>query len=173
MNGSPKPPRAEGHTRRRRSSPTTRPLADGQRGGRKHARVGRALKTVVLACLVGACGSGRASGPGPAADLAPATAAAEFVLTSHYPGPVSVYAKSGASRIRLATLTGWRTVRIPVPRDVVGRGRVVRLMARPIGETRQVITEAFSVEDGDRVLWTVIQPIGSSAVTLRVDLGGR
>jgi hypothetical protein len=132
------------------------------------------LATAVLVCLFSACASsqGGTSGgmtPPPTAVGSPA-AEAVFVVASQHPDPVSLYATNGALRVRLGTLTAWRTLHVQVPPLMVGRGRVVRLVARPIGARRDVATEAFAVERGDQVFWTLTRRLESSPATLHVDL---
>lgn len=98
---------------------------------------------------------------------------AEFIIENQHPGPVIVSATSGALRIRLATVTSWRDRRVSVPPLLVGRGRVVRLVARPVGSRDEVATEVFAVDPGDRVYWTLMSRVESSPATLRVQMGGR
>lgn len=141
------------------------------------------IAMVAVPCIIGACasapGGGSAAPSGSLAGGATADGAlrgpegrppAVFIVESQHPGPVSVYATNGASRVRLATVTAWRTVRLPVPPDMVGRGRVVRLVARPVADRTRVVKEAIAVEPGNRVTWTILDPIESSIATLRVTL---
>lgn len=134
----------------------------------------RVLANAVLACLFGACASGQggisSTTTSRLASAAARDAEAVFIVTSHYPGPVSLYATHGGSRARLGTLAAWSTIHFEVPPVMVGRGRVIRLVARPIGERRDVTTEAFAVERGDRVFWTLTRPIEGSPATLHVEL---
>lgn len=48
---------------------------------------------------------------------------------------------------------------------------MVHLLARPLGERTEVMTEAFDVERGDRVRWTLLWPLDGSIATLQVRLG--
>lgn len=96
---------------------------------------------------------------------------AELVIDSQYPGPVTIYVVTHGIRRRLAMVSAFRSVRLVVPPELVGRGRVVHLLARPLGERSEVVTEAFDVERGDRVRWTLLSPLESSISTLQVGLG--
>lgn len=93
---------------------------------------------------------------------------AELVLTSRHPGPVRVYAVSGALRVRMGTVTAFRDARMVFPPELVGRGADVHLLARPVGDPAEVMTEAFRVEAGDVVGWTLLQPLETSIATLRL-----
>lgn len=138
----------------------------------------RCTRWVILVAMVAVAGCATGHRPPTVAPDAAGGAegnrrSAELVLTSRYPGPVTVHAASGALRVRLATVTAHREARVVFPPELVGRGADVHLLARPVGGGAQVRTEGFRIEAGDRVFWTLLQPLESSIATLRVRLGGR
>lgn len=138
---------------------------------RTRSRATHALP-IALSILAAACSSaapGRLeSSPTPVAETA---RRAELLVDSRYPGPVIVYAVTHGLRQRLGTVTAFRSVRLVLPPDLLRRGRVVHLLARPLGERTEVVTEAFDVEGGDRVRWTLLWPLEGSIATLHVELG--
>ena len=95
-----------------------------------------------------------------------------LVLDSRFPGPVTVWVVRGVHRVRLGTVAFGRALRLTVPGEFIGHGRVVRLVARPVGGGGQVTTEEFDVDVGDRIMWTVIEPLRNSGSTLRITVGG-
>lgn len=134
-------------------------------------------RVTLVTCILfglGACATGGRSvepQPGtPQAESNPTEALLE--IDSRFPGPVTVWATRGVLRVRLGTVTIGRVLRLSVPQEFVGQGRVVRLLARPVGGGGQVTTETFDVDLGDRVMWTVIEPLASSVATLRITVGG-
>jgi hypothetical protein len=132
------------------------------------------FRTCLLTLILGGCQSAAgsaASGYGPGVPPSDGREA-EFVVESQIPGPVQLYAVYGALRVRLGTLTAWHPTRFPVPIELIGKGSGVRLLARAVGDRREVRTEPFAVQTGDRVLWTLLQPIESSVATLRIEFGG-
>lgn len=139
------------------------------RAGR--VRSGSVLLALTLAVLV-ACGGARAGGDD-GGDGAPSAErqGANFVIDSRLVGPVSVYVTTGVSRVRLGTINVSQEATWPVPREMVGRGRTVRLVLDQVGGP-SVATERFSVEAGDVVYLTVTEQIFQSGATLRVQMGG-
>jgi hypothetical protein len=142
--------------------------------------VDRAATLAVVGVVVGVVVSLAACAPGsrvaeePGREIGPDRLASEslFEIESRYPGPVTVWVVGGVRRVRLGTVSIGQALRQPVPGDFIGRGAVVRLVARPVGGSAEVATETFSVEVGDRVSWTVIRPLASSVATLKVGPGG-
>lgn len=130
------------------------------------------FRTCLLALALGGCqfAGGAASRHEPGAS--PSLGRAEFVIESQIPGPVQLFAAYGALRVRLGTLSAWHPTRFSVPPELVGKGTGVQLVARAIGDPQEVRTEPFAVQSGDRVLWTVLQPIESSVATLRIEFAG-
>lgn len=130
------------------------------------------MLAALLTVTVVACGASRGAdeehGSGSARVERPP---AVFVIDSRLVGPVNVYATNGVARVRLGTINVSQEVRWPVPRDMVGRGRTVRLFLDQIGGP-SVATERFAVEDGDVVRLTVTNQIFQSPSTLRVQIGG-
>lgn len=127
---------------------------------------------VLLVTTVLACGAGRTGGEeGAAGGEAVEREGAVFVLDSRLVGPVSVYATTGVSRVRLGTINVSQEVRWPVPREMLGRGRSVRLILDQVGGPA-VATEQFAVEAGDVVYLTITEQIYQSPATLRVRVGG-
>ena len=130
------------------------------------------LLLVLALAVLAACGGARA---GAAAD-GEGTGAAEpegarFVIDSRLVGPVRVFATTGVSRVRLGTINVSQEATWPVPSQMVGRGRTVRLVLDQVGGP-SVATERFSVEAGDTVYLTVTEQIFQSGATLRVQMGG-
>jgi hypothetical protein len=136
----------------------------------------RAPALVVIGAILsaGACAPGSRVAEEPGGEIGPDRRASEslFEIESRYPGPVTVWVVGGVRRVRLGTVSIGQGLRLAVPEDFIGRGAVVRLVARPVGGSAEVVTETFSVEVGDRVSWTVIRPLASSVATLKVGLGG-
>lgn len=126
-----------------------------------------ALSTVLA---LAAC-AGAGSEPGAdarAAAARPDQARTVFAVRSDLPGPVTVHALAGGLVVRLGTVAVGREALWPVPPQMVDRGRIVQLRARPVGASRSVTTEAFAVGEGDRVYWRLTHPLPSSIASLRV-----
>lgn len=142
---------------------------------REEARAARRLPALLLAVLLAgavACGAGRSGERESAAASDTATReGAVFVIDSRLVGPVSVYASRGVGRVRLGTINVSQEVRWPVPSDMVGQGRTVRLVLDQVGGP-SVATEQFAVESGDVVYLTITERIYQSPATLRVRVGG-
>ena len=136
------------------------------------SRSGAAPLVLLLAlAALAACGGARA---GAGADEGAAAAEPEgavFVVDSRLVGPVSVYATTGVSRVRLGTINVSQEATWPVPAEMVGRGRTVRLVLDQVGGP-SVATEQFAVEAGDTVYLTVTEQIFQSGATLRIQMGG-
>lgn len=142
-----------------------------ERAGGAAPRLSALLLAVLLAGAV-ACGAGRSGGSeGAAASDTATRQGAVFVIDSRLVGPVSVYASRGVGRVRLGTINVSQEVRWPVPSDMVGQGRTVRLILDQVGGP-SVATEQFAVESGDVVYLTVTERIYQSPSTLRVRVGG-
>ena len=129
------------------------------------------LLVLTLAGLA-ACGGARAGtgAEGGAAEVAEPEGAV-FVVDSRLVGPVSVYATTGVSRVRLGTINVSQEATWAVPSEMVGRGRTVRLVLDQVGGP-SVATEQFAIEAGDVVFLTVTEQIFQSGATLRIQMGG-
>lgn len=143
-------------------------------GGGRSLRYRLRLVLASIGSLVATqgCATGRRTSPPGGVSARAARVRVPVDVESSYVGPVLVYVEEeGAMRVRLGTVTGSDVTRLYLPPDAVGGGRELRLIARPVGSSREAVTDEFKIELGDHVLWTLMRPIETSIATLRIALG--
>jgi hypothetical protein len=92
----------------------------------------------------------------------------EAVLTvqNEYLNDVAVYAIRAGSKVRVATVYGFKTETIPIKASILSGAGSVRLLIEPLGSVASHVTEPITVLPGDSVELTVRNPINLSSVTV-------
>lgn len=92
----------------------------------------------------------------------------EAVLTvkNEYLNDVAVYALRAGSKVRVATVYGFKTETIQLKASILSGASSVRLLIEPLGSAATHVTEPITVLPGDSVELTVRNPINLSSVTV-------
>lgn len=114
------------------------------------------------AVMVGILGAGCASWDGEGTTEGPIANRATVEVANHHWQDINVYAVHGAMRVRLGTVTSMRTTefRLPAVAGMMGR---IQLVAAPIGSMRSYVTEPIMLREGDRIEWSVENPLTLSS----------
>lgn len=101
---------------------------------------------------------------------APEVAASQgFDLTVHnrHYLDVNLFIQHDGQTSRLTTVTGSSAVTVPVPAWMIGKGGLVRLVAEPIGENSQYVTDDLILQPGETVTLNVENAIARSNYSVR------
>jgi hypothetical protein len=121
-----------------------------------------ALLLLLLVPGAGSC----ARGPRAPAEAIPQ---AEWSLTvkNHHWLDVSIQVIYDGQRSRVGTVPVARAQTYVLPSFMIGTGRTIRLEANPVGSPRRMTTEAFTVQGGQHVEWTLETELDRSTVLVR------
>lgn len=77
---------------------------------------------------------------------------------------IHVYILAGGQSRSLGQLSSQNTEEYEVPSQIMGSRREIRLVADPIGSREGFVTDRILVNPGDRVRWTLAQPLVHSHI---------
>ncbi len=126
--------------------------------------VRRAIAVASLALAVPACGRAPEGGGDPGPETEEAT---ELNVINHNWSDITIYVvQPGAQPIRLGMVTSLGRATFKVPDDLVGSGRVVQLMADPVGQREAFLSEVIQVFPGDQIEWRLENRLQQSALSI-------
>lgn len=126
--------------------------------------VRRAISVASVALAVPACGQVPEAEGEPQPKTEEAT---ELTVINHNWSDITIYVvQHGAQPIRLGLVTSLSRARFEVPSDLVGSGRVIRLMADPVGQHEAFLSERIQVFPGDLIEWRLENRLQQSALSI-------
>lgn len=93
-----------------------------------------------------------------------ATGAPVIQVVNQSRADVEVYLTRDGTRTRLGLVTAGSTTIFPVPSDMIGATGDLRLIAEPVGAVLDFASEAFQVDPGRVVEWTIRARSASSSL---------
>jgi hypothetical protein len=125
--------------------------------------VRRLLWIGAATAVLGAC-SHRSPGEG---EAAPAVDQGwTLTIINHHWLDVSVYVMTDGQRTHVGLVTATRTESFEMPARTITGGRLITLVADPVGGPRSVQSERLAVQGGQNVKWTLEHGLERSTVAV-------
>jgi hypothetical protein len=125
--------------------------------------VRRLLWIGAAAAVLGAC-SHRHSDEG---EAAPAVDQGwTLTIINHHWLDVSIYVTTDGQRSHVGFVTATQTVSFDMPARTIAAGRLITLVADPVGGPRSVQSERLAVQGGQSVEWTLEHGLERSTVAV-------